>query len=114
MSSSRKDVLEKFLNIGGFIDGVKVTNQSKRFKGIEKNILIKIPFKNKDGRRRILLIPNDPKGQNQNLLINLMKSNCNILYSNNLISHNKNNRTIKNTKYKDMAINTTLSKVNLL
>ncbi len=39
--TSKKEVLKKFFLIGGFIEGVKVTKQSKRFCGVEKNLLIK-------------------------------------------------------------------------
>ena len=37
-----KQSLKKFLQIGGFISGVKITRKSRVYAGIEKNTLLKI------------------------------------------------------------------------
>ena len=46
VSSNSKVTIQKFLDIGGFIDGVNVTKKSKRFYNIQKNILLRISINN--------------------------------------------------------------------
>ena len=41
--------IHKFWEIGGFIDGVKISKKSKRYKGMEKNELLKIGLKKLNG-----------------------------------------------------------------
>jgi len=67
--------IKRFIEIGGFIEGVKITGKSKYFKGIEKNDLLKILFEMKINNFRF--VKNLTNEEKNKIILNSCKTNQN-------------------------------------